>query len=145
VAQPQGARARRADGSDVGRPSARRPETGCTPADLILVLEDFARALNQLHGKALRPLMTQRPRHPELLEEVYRLVVKPWLDLILDIIRAGVHRGEVNSSAATLAIASVGPRLIISLHMEKGSVGRDDVEWIVEEVLKPVLRGGRAS
>jgi AcrR family transcriptional regulator len=59
------------------------PDTGTLRSDLIEALRDFASALQLPHGQALRPLMTQRPRHPELYAEVLRRVVRPRMVAVL--------------------------------------------------------------
>jgi len=124
----------------VGWHPPKAPGTGSLRTDLLAGLHGFARMLDQPRGQALRPLMTQRARHPELYAEVHRLLVQPRLELVLQILRAGVERGEVAPEAVTPRIAAVGAWLVIGEHMEKGRVTLSDVQASVSEVLLPILR-----
>jgi len=109
----------------VGWHPPKAPGTGSLRTDLLAGLHGFARMLDQPRGQALRPLMTQRARHPELYAEVHRLLVQPRLELVLQILRAGVERGEVAPEAVTPRIAAVGAWLVIGEHMERvGSLSR---------------------
>ncbi|MDT7566656.1 MAG: hypothetical protein QOG76_5280, partial [Pseudonocardiales bacterium] len=118
------------------------PDTGAVRSDLISVFRGFARALDQPHGRALRPLMTQRPRYPELFAEIQRLLVKPRLEVVMDILRAGVERGEVAADAVRPRIAAVGPRLLIAEHMDSGPLTDAEIEAAVTEILLPLLTAG---
>jgi AcrR family transcriptional regulator len=117
----------------------RMPDTGSVRADLIAAFRGFARELDRPHGRALRPLMTQRPRHPELVDEIHRVLVNPRLDIVLDILRAGVDRGEVRPEAVRPRIAAIGARLLIAEHMDTGHVSDDEVEAVVMEILLPLV------
>jgi AcrR family transcriptional regulator len=119
-----------------GRPTA--PDTGSMRTDLITLLLGFAQALDKPHGRALRPLMTQRPRHPQLYEEVFQQVVRPHQDLVLLVLQAGADRGEADPAAVTPRIAAVGPRLVIAEHIHTGTVTAAEVTAVVDEVLLPL-------
>ena len=119
-----------------GQPVA--PDTGSLRGDLTALLGAFARVLDEPRGRALRPLMTQRPRHPELYDQVHRLVVQPHQRIMLDILQRAADRGEADPHRVTLRVASVGPRMIIAESMEKGSVDRTEVDAIISEVLLPL-------
>jgi AcrR family transcriptional regulator len=114
------------------------PDTGSLRADLIAILGRFARVLDEPRGRALRPLVTQRARHPELFDEVRRLVVFPHQRLLLAVLQAAVDRGEAVPQCVTPRVASVGPRLIIAESLEKGTVDQAEVQAIVDEVLMPL-------
>jgi AcrR family transcriptional regulator len=117
----------------------RPPNTGSVRSDLISTFRGFARTLDQPHGRALRPLMTQRPRYPELFAEIQRLLVEPRLEIVMNILRAGVERGEVVPEAVRPRIAAVGPRLLIAEHMESGTLTDAEIEAVVTEILLPLL------
>ncbi|MFF9313872.1 TetR/AcrR family transcriptional regulator C-terminal ligand-binding domain-containing protein [Streptomyces sp. NPDC014748] len=119
-----------------GAPAA--PATGTLRGDLTDLLGAFARVLGEPRGRALRPLMTQRPRHPELYGEVRRLVVEPYQRILLDVLRRAVDRGEADPRCVTPRVAAVGPRLVIAESMDKGTVEPAEVDGIVEEVLLPL-------
>lgn len=114
------------------------PDTGSLREDLITLLGRFARVLDEPRGRALRPLVTQRARHPELFDEVRRLVVLPHQRILLAVLRAAAERGEAAPGCVTPRVASVGPRLIIAESLEHGTVGEAAVQSIVDEVLLPL-------
>ncbi|GAA0359105.1 TetR/AcrR family transcriptional regulator [Actinoallomurus spadix] len=114
------------------------PDTGSLRGDLIALLGRFAGVLDEPRGRALRPLLTQRARHPEVFEEVRRLVILPNQRILLAVLQAAADRGEAAPQCVTPRVASVGPRLIMAEFLEKGTVGRADVQSIVDEVLMPL-------
>ncbi|WP_436757739.1 TetR/AcrR family transcriptional regulator C-terminal ligand-binding domain-containing protein [Streptosporangium sp. V21-05] len=123
--------------SGFGEPA--KPETGALRTDLLVLLRGLARALDEPHGRALRPLMTQRSRHPELYERVRALILRPRQELLLSLLRAAADRGEVRPAAVTDRVAAVGPRLVVAEQMDTGAVSAADVEAIVDEVLMPLI------
>lgn len=85
------------------------PDTGSLRADLIDLLGRLARVLDESRGRALRPLVIQRPRHPKIFDEVHRLVVWPHQQILLAALRAAAERGEAAPQCVTPRVASVGP------------------------------------
>ncbi|AEW98467.1 TetR/AcrR family transcriptional regulator [Streptantibioticus cattleyicolor] len=119
---------------------AAEPRTGTLRGDLTALLNGFARTLeHQPHGRALLPLITQRPRHPELYAEVRRLVIEPRQRWITALLREAAERGEADPGAVTPLVAAVGPRLVVAALLDHGTVGPVEVDAIVDEVLLPVL------
>ncbi len=114
------------------------PDTGSLRGDLTELLGSFARVLDEPRGRALRPLLTQRPRHPELYEQVRLLVVLPYQHILHDVLRRAAERGEADPRCVTPRVAAVGPRLVIAESMATGSVGPEEVDGIIAEVLLPV-------
>ncbi|AGI86908.1 Transcriptional regulator [Streptomyces albidoflavus] len=119
-----------------------QPRTGSLRTDLVRLLGAFADALDRPHGRALRPLLAQRARHPELYAEVYRRVVLPHKEILLGVLGAAVERGEAGPGALGVRTAATAPRLVIAAHMEHGTVPRDEVEALVDEVLMPLFTAG---
>jgi AcrR family transcriptional regulator len=118
------------------------PATGSLRGDLVFLLGGFAYNMEcQPRGRALFPLITQRQRHPELYASLRRMLLEPGQERILDVLRAGAGRGEVDPAAVTPRIAALGPRLVIADLMEHGTVAPAEIEAIVDEVLIPVLAG----
>lgn len=126
-----------------GVPPVVEPATGSVRDDLMTALAVFAQALVEPYGRALAVLMNDAQRHPELTAEVHRMTVQPRIDLLLQVLRAGVARGEVDDGAATPRVAAVGMQLVIMAYVELGSVPAAEVEAIVDEVLVPLVRRGR--
>ncbi|MFI9385833.1 TetR/AcrR family transcriptional regulator [Kutzneria sp. NPDC052558] len=115
------------------------PNTGSLRGDLIAVLGEFAGVLDETRGRALRPLLTQRCQHPDLYEQVQRLVLHPQRLRIMDVLRAAVDRGEADPRCLTPRVTAVGPRLVLAESLEKDTVSPADVRSIVDEVLLPML------
>ncbi|WP_435127061.1 TetR/AcrR family transcriptional regulator [Actinacidiphila sp. bgisy144] len=124
---------------DAGLGRLTAPDTGTLRGDLLFLLTRFARVLDEPRGRALRPLLTQRPRHPELFARIMDQVVLPHRALLLDCIRAAVDRGQAAPERATVRTASVGPRLIVAESIDRGSVPDEEVRAVVDEVLLPLL------
>jgi AcrR family transcriptional regulator len=119
--------------------TAIQPHTGMLRGDLVVLLEHLVRALDEPRGRALRPLIANRHRHPELVEEVHRLVIRPHQEVLLGVLREGAARGEVAPEQVTPRAASVGPRLIVFEAWDRGRVDTAEVEAIVDEVLIPMV------
>lgn len=83
-----------------------QPRTGSLRTDLVRLLGAFADALDRPHGRALRPLLAQRARHPELYAEVYRRVVLPHKEILLGVLGAAVERGEAGPGALGVRTAA---------------------------------------
>ena len=112
--------------------------TGTLRGDLFALLTGLAQALDEPRGRALRPLIAHRNRHPELFDHVHRLVIQPRQDLLLAALRDAAARGEARPDSVTRRIAQVGPRLVLMESWERGHVAADEVAAIVDEVLIPL-------
>ena len=121
----------------LGRPLV--PDTGTLRGDLLVLLTTFARVLDEPRGRALRPLLTQRPRHPELFAQVMDQVINPHRVVLLDCIRTAVDRGQAAPERATARTAAIGPRLIVAESIDRGTVPDAEVRAVVDEVLLPLL------
>lgn len=124
---------------DVGLGRPLVPDTGTLRGDLLVLLTAFARVLDEPRGRALRPLLTQRGRHPELFGQVMDQVVLPHQAVILDRMRLAVDRGQAAPGRATARTAAIGPRLIVAESIDRGTVPDAEVEAVVDEVLLPLL------
>ncbi|MFK4540485.1 AcrR family transcriptional regulator [Streptomyces tendae] len=124
---------------EVGLAKPVVPDTGTLRGDLIVVLSTLAQVLDEPRGRALWPLLVQRARHPELFQQIMDQVSHPHRVTLLECIRGFADQGQVSPARATARVAAVGPRLIIAECLETGSVSRDDVESVVDEVLLPLL------
>ncbi|WP_328315668.1 TetR/AcrR family transcriptional regulator [Streptomyces sp. NBC_00388] len=124
---------------DAGLGKPLVPDTGTLREDLLVLLIAFARVLDEPRGRALRPLLTQRPRHPDLFTQVMDQVVLPHQAVLLDCMRTAVDRGEASPERATARTAAIGPRLIVAESIDRGTVPDTEVEAVVDEVLLPLL------
>lgn len=124
--------------SGFGTP-ARPPGTGSLRGDLVELLGELARALDEPRGRALRPLLAHRHRHPELWDEVHRAVIVPNQERIAAALAAAVDRGEARPERITERVVGVGPRLVVLAAWDHGRADRTEVEAVVDEVLLPIL------
>ena len=116
------------------------PRIGTLRGDLLTLLGGLARVLDEPHGRALLPLVTQRARHPELFARVRALVLRPRQELILAVLAEAAECGEARPGAVTARFAAVGARLVFLEHVETGVVKPAEVAAIVDEVLLPLVR-----
>jgi hypothetical protein len=110
----------------------------------------MAAVLNSCDGEAVRGLLAESIRDPELNRMVRERFVEPGLAQALEVLRRGAVRGEVRPGALTPRIASVGPWLLRQHFMVYGAPVPDSVVVeIVDDILMPIIsaspveRGGR--
>ncbi|MFY9809179.1 MAG: TetR/AcrR family transcriptional regulator [Pseudonocardiaceae bacterium] len=117
------------------------PDTGSVREDILGCLRGFANLLNGPSGEAVRGLMAETIRDPDLMEVVRTRFVDPGVSLFLDVLRRGAGRGEVRATALTTRIASVGPDLLRQHFLANRSPIPDQVLLeIVDEVILPLVR-----
>ncbi|MBB4688922.1 TetR/AcrR family transcriptional regulator [Amycolatopsis jiangsuensis] len=116
-----------------------RPHTGRLREDLLEMLGHFVRAMDEPRGHALRPLLAQRNRHPQLYDQVEQLVLRPHREVLLAILREAAQRGEANPERVTDRTAALGPQLLMLAAWQHGRVPREEVEAVVDEILLPLL------
>jgi AcrR family transcriptional regulator len=120
---------------------AERPDTGSVREDLLGCLRGFAKLLNGPSGEAIRGLMAETIRNPDLMEVVRIRFIDPGVGLFLEVLRRGAVRGEVRASTITPRIASLGPDLLREHFMVHRTPIPDRVLIeIVDEVIIPLIR-----
>ncbi|MDT7713936.1 MAG: hypothetical protein QOG46_2867 [Pseudonocardiales bacterium] len=120
---------------------AERPDTGSVREDLLGCLRGFAKLLNGPSGEAIRGLMAETMRNPDLMEVVRIRFIDPGVGLFLEVLRRGAARDEVRASAITPRIASLGPDLLREHFMVHRTPIPDRVLIeIVDEVIIPLVR-----
>jgi hypothetical protein len=109
--------------------------------DLLGCLRGVANLLNGPSGEAVRGLMAETIRHPDLMEVIRIRFIEPGVSLFLEVLRRGAVRGEVRATALTTRIASVGPDLLRQYFLAQRSPIPDQVLIeIVDEVILPLVR-----
>ncbi|MGA9310538.1 MAG: TetR/AcrR family transcriptional regulator [Pseudonocardiaceae bacterium] len=117
------------------------PDTGSVREDVLGCLRGFAKLLNGPSGEAVRGLMAETIRNPDLMDVVRTRFIEPGVNLFLDVLRRGAVRGEVRPAALTTRIASVGPDLLRQYFLAHRSPVPDQVLIeIVDEVIMPLVR-----
>jgi AcrR family transcriptional regulator len=117
------------------------PDTGSVRGDLLVVLRGIAKHMNSRAGSAMRACMSDVKTHAELAAAVRERLVAPRKQVMYDVLRRGVERGEVRPDAVSDRIVELGPLLLNAERMQLGRALRDtDVVAIVDDVLIPLLR-----
>jgi AcrR family transcriptional regulator len=120
---------------------ADRPDTGSVREDLLYCLRGFAKLLNGPSGEAVRGLMAETIRDPDLMEVIRIRFIDPGVTLFLDVLRRGAVRGEVRATALTIRIASVGPDLLRQYFLvHRSPIPDQALIEIVDEVVLPLVR-----
>jgi AcrR family transcriptional regulator len=117
------------------------PESGNVRDDLLGGLRKIAALLNSPSGEAIRGLMADTIRNPDLMEAVRVRFVDPGVGLFLEVLRRGAARGEVRAEALTPRFASLGPDLLRQYFMIHHSpIPERVLIEIVDEVVLPLVR-----
>ena len=121
----------------------RPPETGSVRTDLLTCFQDMHRTLN---GPALIYIQAlaaelHDPAASRLISLLRDRVTLPRLQIVLDILLAGVARGEVRAEAAVPILARTGPALLFQHIFMYGTAAPPAViEEIVDRVILPAAR-----
>jgi AcrR family transcriptional regulator len=119
---------------------AESPDTGSVREDALSCLRGFANLLNSPSGEAVRGLIAETIRDPDLMEVIRTRFIDPNTEVFLDALRRGAARGEVRVTALTPRIASVGPDLLRQHFLVHRPPIPDQVLIeIVDEVLIPLV------
>jgi AcrR family transcriptional regulator len=122
-------------------PPMELPETGTVRGDVLGFMRKFAAKLNGPSGEAIRGLMTEILRDPDLMRVIHNRFIEPVTDFMLEALRRGVVRGEVRPTALTPRVATVGPDLLRHHVLLHGTPVEDAVlVEIVDEVVMPLVR-----
>lgn len=110
-------------------------------AQLLAVLRHIADDLDSPKGVAVRSLISEMIRSPELASAVRPHLADPAPVWILEVLRCAAVHGEVPAAALTPRIAAVGPDLIRAHVVLNGTpVPETVLTEIVDCVLLPLLR-----
>jgi AcrR family transcriptional regulator len=117
------------------------PDTGSVRGDLLVLLRRIAKHMNSPSGGVMRSCMTDLKSHVELAGAIRERLMPSRVQVMLDILRRGVERGEVRADAVTARTCELGPKLMHAELVERGRPLREaDIVAIIDEVLIPVLR-----
>ena len=117
------------------------PDTGSVREDLLGCLRKLADLLNGPSGEAIRGLMADTIRNPDLMEAVRARFVDPGVRVFLEVLRRGAARGEVRAGALTPRFASLGPDLLRQYFMVHHSpIPERVLIEIVDEIVLPLVR-----
>lgn len=123
-------------------PSLDEPlDTGSARDEMLACLSADATLLNGLSGEAIRGLMAETLRNPDLMDVIRMRFIDPNVSHFLDVLRRGAARGEVRATALTPRIASVGPDLLRQYFVaHRPPIPDQVVTEIVDDVIMPLIR-----
>jgi AcrR family transcriptional regulator len=117
-----------------------QPDTGSVRGDLVRQLECMAETMSTPAGTAMWGILGSPQSSAAIVHAVHTTVIEPYRQVMLEILRRGVERGEVRLGAVTGLVAEVGPVMIRQHYFAAGPPTREAVQAIVEEVIMPILR-----
>lgn len=116
-------------------------DTGDLRGDLIALLSTAAGVLNGPVGTALRGLLADTLRDPELAEATRSRTGGSAPERVMRILRRAAERGEADPAALTHQVAAAGPALLRHHFLVHGTPIPDYVvSDIVDEVVLPLVR-----
>jgi AcrR family transcriptional regulator len=122
------------------------PDTGSVRGDLTEFLTQLVRAMDGPDGRLVAPLLEGMSRSPKLAEAFRRDLIAPRRDVVIEIIRRGIARGELRPDlhfdvALDAPVAIVFHRLLLTGQaVDEGLVSR-----IVDQVLDGIAARGSAE
>jgi AcrR family transcriptional regulator len=117
------------------------PDTGSVREDLLGCLRGFADLVNSPSGEAIRGLMAETIRNPDLMDAIRVRFIDPGNARFLEVLRRGAVRGEVRAAALCMRNASLGPDLLHQYFMVQHSpIPERVLIEIVDEVVLPLVR-----
>ncbi|MGW7350501.1 TetR/AcrR family transcriptional regulator [Streptomyces sp. NPDC054784] len=132
-----------ADALRAGLPElAGPPDHGDLREDLIDLCGRMLDAMYSRSGIALRAILDECDRtEAERFHELVTCgVVEPGKQLIVDILRRGVERGEVREDATGELVADVVPAMMMYRHKVVGApLDESDIAAMVDQVMLPLL------
>jgi AcrR family transcriptional regulator len=117
------------------------PTSGDLRGELLYVMRAIAESLEGPRGEAVRGLIAELSRHPELARRVRSEIVDSALPPMLEVLRRGVVRHEVRPGALTPMVARVGPSLIRQQLLTYGQaeLPAGYLEDVVDQVVLPLV------
>jgi AcrR family transcriptional regulator len=116
-------------------------DTGELRGDLLAALTSMAHALNSPIGAAARSMLADLDVQQETMKAHRERFIERRNQLMLELIRRAVARGEARAAALTPRIASVGPALMRDHFLSCGApIGDEVIAEIVDQVLVPLIR-----
>ena len=117
-------------------------DDGDLRGQLLEVLRQVASDLDSPTGVAVRHLIAELVRTPELTQAIRPHMDDPVIPPILEVLRRAAVRGDVHVTALTPRVAGVGPYMLRTHAIISGTPIADSVVVeIVDLVLLPLLRG----
>jgi AcrR family transcriptional regulator len=118
------------------------PDTGDLRGELVELMHRVAGSHSGMRGEAIRGLIAEVSRHPDLVRTLRAEIVDTAVAPMLEVLRRGVVRHEVRPGALTPLVARVGPSLLRHRMLTFGDTELEEgfIEDLVDQVLLPLVR-----
>ncbi|WP_419998431.1 TetR/AcrR family transcriptional regulator [Streptomyces boninensis] len=124
-------------------PMIEAPDSGDLRHDLLSLCGWMLDQMYSRSGLALRALMDEcdRTEGEYFAEVILGRVIEPVKQLIADVVRRGIERGEVRGDATCKLVADVVPAMMMYLHKTTGcDVQEKDLVLVIDQIMMPLLR-----
>lgn len=110
--------------------------------DLLTMLRGLGSALASSIGGAMRALLAETHRRPELLDALHRVVFDPRGRELRALLSEAAAHGEIRPEVVDSELVTIGHELIMLRFLTDGPPVPDDtITGILDEVLMPLLTG----
>lgn len=125
-----------------GLPASASPAySGDLRADLLGLLDQMARGLAGPGGGAMRALLGETHRRPELLTALHETLFEPRGRALRALLHDAAAAGEIHPASVDTHRADLGHRLLMLHFLTEGTpIADEKLLEIVDEVLLPLLR-----
>lgn len=113
--------------------------SGDLRADLLALYRGTARGLATPIGGALRAVLSETHRRPELLAALHERVFDPGARELRGMLRAAADAGEIDPALVDREIVTVGHEQLMFVFMTSGPVTDDQILRVVDDLMAPLL------
>ncbi|MFJ6570582.1 TetR/AcrR family transcriptional regulator [Streptomyces sp. NPDC091292] len=133
-----------ADALQAGLPALQdAPDTGGVRGDLLELCRLMREAMFSRPGSALRSVLHECdvPAAERFHGVIFEGIVRPGVELIREVLRRGIDRGEVRPGATADYVCDVIPAMMMYRSKVCGSEwGERDLEEMIDQVMVPLVR-----
>lgn len=125
-----------------GLPTSPAPTySGNVRDDLLHLLRRFAAALTTPFGGAMRALLSETHRRPDLLAALHDIVFQPRGRELRALLRDASDHGEIRPEVIDSHLADIGPEMVMFRFLTGGPPVPDQtIVSILDDVVMPLLR-----
>lgn len=125
---------------DIVRPIDDPPFSGSVREDFLIMLCSITSEMEADTWTALRSLLGEAHRHPEIVRVVFEELIEPRQRIMLESLRQAAARGEISASAVSLLPVQVAIG-VVNLHLlQYGAVPNDrELIDLVDRAVLPIL------
>ncbi len=116
------------------------PDTGTLRGDLIAMVKPKALTDSNRHLKVMLGLASMLSQHPEMLEAINDIMLRPRKGAYLEIFQRAIDRGEIQAGVDVDLLASLGPAMGMfrALYYQKAP-SRDFMLHLIDAVVLPAV------